>query len=128
MYSQFTISGSTLSPKPPALPKDGTVQATFGANGAIKRCARPLCQTVFTPQWRRGPSGKADYCNACGLKYANDLSTGKWTPVVQKISNVSINSLSTATLGAPNQVSSLPTYTPEEKETREKMQISRILN
>lgn len=119
MYSQFKISGSTPTPKPPAVPNHMVCKAKF-VDGVIQRCARPLCQTVFTPQWRRGPSGKTDYCNACGLNYANDLKTGKRTPVVQKISSMSINSLLAGTVEA--------TYTPEEEKTRKDMEIHRILN
>lgn len=29
------------------------------------------CHTSVTPQWRKGPSGPASLCNACGLRYAN---------------------------------------------------------
>lgn len=28
------------------------------------------CHTKTTPEWRRGPSGKRDLCNSCGLRYA----------------------------------------------------------
>ncbi|TIB80730.1 hypothetical protein E3Q22_01731 [Wallemia mellicola] len=32
------------------------------------------CGTDKSPEWRRGPSGKKDLCNACGLRYARAMS------------------------------------------------------
>ncbi len=118
MYSQSPISGSTLIPNPPTVSKHKNYKPKV-VDGVIQKCARPLCQTVFTPQWRLGPTGERNYCNACGLNYAKDCRTGIRTPVVQKISNMS-NSVLTVTVEA--------TYTPEEKKTRKKMQISKLLN
>ncbi|KAF9069258.1 hypothetical protein BDP27DRAFT_1447845 [Rhodocollybia butyracea] len=28
------------------------------------------CKTTTSPEWRKGPSGKKELCNACGLRYA----------------------------------------------------------
>ncbi|EPS42497.1 hypothetical protein H072_3534 [Dactylellina haptotyla CBS 200.50] len=39
-----------------------------GADALEKDCAN--CHTKNTPEWRRGPSGKRDLCNSCGLRYA----------------------------------------------------------
>ncbi|KAL7268740.1 hypothetical protein RUND412_008622 [Rhizina undulata] len=39
-----------------------------GADQLEKDCAN--CHTRVTPEWRRGPSGKRDLCNSCGLRYA----------------------------------------------------------
>jgi len=39
-----------------------------GADQIEKECAN--CHTRVTPEWRRGPSGKRDLCNSCGLRYA----------------------------------------------------------
>ncbi|KAL6074880.1 GATA transcription factor [Balamuthia mandrillaris] len=36
-----------------------------------KRCMQ--CGTMDTPEWRRGPSGSATLCNACGIKYRRSL-------------------------------------------------------
>lgn len=48
-----------------------------GADQLEKDCAN--CHTRTTPEWRRGPSGKRDLCNSCGLRYAKlvrlDFST-----------------------------------------------------
>ncbi|KAF1843768.1 uncharacterized protein K460DRAFT_150846 [Cucurbitaria berberidis CBS 394.84] len=39
-----------------------------GAGQMQKDCAN--CHTRTTPEWRRGPSGKRDLCNSCGLRWA----------------------------------------------------------
>ncbi|KAI5789901.1 tuber borchii white collar-1 [Pyronema domesticum] len=39
-----------------------------GADQLERDCAN--CHTRTTPEWRRGPSGKRDLCNSCGLRYA----------------------------------------------------------
>ncbi|KAI9771471.1 MAG: blue light receptor [Geoglossum simile] len=39
-----------------------------GAAQMQKDCAN--CHTGVTPEWRRGPSGKRDLCNSCGLRWA----------------------------------------------------------
>lgn len=39
-----------------------------GVDQLERDCAN--CHTRVTPEWRRGPSGKRDLCNSCGLRYA----------------------------------------------------------
>ncbi|KAI0783580.1 hypothetical protein C8Q75DRAFT_725397 [Abortiporus biennis] len=34
----------------------------------ISKCSS--CKVTHSPEWRKGPSGKKDLCNACGLRYA----------------------------------------------------------
>ncbi|KAF8526027.1 hypothetical protein BU17DRAFT_62559 [Hysterangium stoloniferum] len=34
----------------------------------VMRCA--ACKSTSSPEWRKGPSGKKDLCNACGLRYS----------------------------------------------------------
>ncbi|GAB1525103.1 hypothetical protein RhiTH_008260 [Rhizoctonia solani] len=34
----------------------------------VLRCSS--CKSETSPEWRKGPSGKKDLCNACGLRYA----------------------------------------------------------
>jgi PAS domain S-box-containing protein len=34
------------------------------------------CHVKTTPEWRRGPSGKRDLCNSCGLRWAKQVSQG----------------------------------------------------
>lgn len=49
-----------------------TYNNTTGSRGnppaGITRCA--ACKSVSSPEWRKGPSGKKDLCNACGLRYS----------------------------------------------------------
>ena len=44
-----------------------------GAGHLQRDCAN--CHTRVTPEWRRGPSGKRDLCNSCGLRWAKQVST-----------------------------------------------------
>jgi PAS domain S-box-containing protein len=39
--------------------------------GQEKDCAN--CHTRVTPEWRRGPSGRRDLCNSCGLRWAKQV-------------------------------------------------------
>ncbi|OAF54547.1 blue light receptor [Pseudogymnoascus destructans] len=39
--------------------------------GGERDCAN--CQARTTPEWRRGPSGKRDLCNGCGLRWAKKV-------------------------------------------------------
>lgn len=34
----------------------------------VQQCAN--CRATTSPEWRKGPSGKKDLCNACGLRYS----------------------------------------------------------
>ncbi|KAF9266787.1 GATA-domain-containing protein [Marasmius fiardii PR-910] len=34
------------------------------------------CNATSSPEWRRGPSGNKDLCNACGLRYATSKKKG----------------------------------------------------
>jgi PAS domain S-box-containing protein len=40
-----------------------------------KDCAN--CHTRVTPEWRRGPSGRRDLCNSCGLRWAKQVSIAR---------------------------------------------------
>ncbi|KAK6857961.1 hypothetical protein PG995_005660 [Apiospora arundinis] len=35
---------------------------------AVDGCAN--CHTTISPEWRRGPTGKRNLCNRCGLKWS----------------------------------------------------------
>ncbi|TFL03974.1 hypothetical protein BDV98DRAFT_563343 [Pterulicium gracile] len=61
--------------------KDGAGEypASGSGGGAVKGAHnnRPAgivmcssCKTTNSPEWRKGPSGKKELCNACGLRYA----------------------------------------------------------
>lgn len=38
-------------------------------------CAQ--CQSTDSPEWRKGPNGPKELCNACGLRYAKTLAAKK---------------------------------------------------
>lgn len=40
-----------------------------------KICAH--CHRKDSPEWRRGPNGPKELCNACGLKYAKAMAASK---------------------------------------------------
>ncbi|KAB5596197.1 hypothetical protein CTheo_469 [Ceratobasidium theobromae] len=46
----------------------GTPRVGGAPPPGILRCSSCKCET--SPEWRKGPSGKKDLCNACGLRYA----------------------------------------------------------
>ncbi len=41
-----------------------------------KDCAN--CHTRVTPEWRRGPSGRRDLCNSCGLRWAKQVHSRRF--------------------------------------------------
>lgn len=43
-----------------------------------KDCAN--CHTRVTPEWRRGPSGRRDLCNSCGLRWAKQVNNESFPP------------------------------------------------
>lgn len=45
--------------------------------GAVEPRECKNCHTRSTPEWRRGPSGKRDLCNSCGLRWAKQVSRQK---------------------------------------------------
>ncbi|KAI0314615.1 hypothetical protein OF83DRAFT_1174600 [Amylostereum chailletii] len=52
----------------PGAPRDGGVRAAGNPPTGVVRCSS--CKVTHSPEWRKGPSGKKDLCNACGLRYA----------------------------------------------------------
>ncbi|KAI0001494.1 hypothetical protein BJV74DRAFT_819002 [Russula compacta] len=46
----------------------GSGRASGNPPMGISRCSS--CKVTTSPEWRKGPSGKKDLCNACGLRYA----------------------------------------------------------
>ncbi|KAF8198586.1 hypothetical protein BJ912DRAFT_30608 [Pholiota molesta] len=43
-------------------------RAIGNQSASVRRCSS--CKTRHSPEWRKGPSGQKDLCNACGLRYA----------------------------------------------------------
>lgn len=64
------------------------------------------CGAISTPEWRRGPSGKKDYCNACGLHYAKQL---RWEKNVQVLTPGDSNVSSISNLLAQENPAEEPT-------------------
>ncbi|RAR12824.1 blue light regulator 1 [Stemphylium lycopersici] len=56
-----------------------------GAGQMQKDCAN--CHTRQTPEWRRGPSGKRDLCNSCGLRWAKQVNHTSFPQPEQKSSS-----------------------------------------
>ncbi|KAI8370286.1 PAS domain-containing protein [Blakeslea trispora] len=48
---------------------------SLGLADVPKICAQ--CQSTDSPEWRKGPNGPKELCNACGLRYAKSLSLKK---------------------------------------------------
>ncbi|KAI0671612.1 hypothetical protein C8Q78DRAFT_1069248 [Trametes maxima] len=63
-----------LVPPPRSGRRGSKEQYTNGGRGTgnppvgVTKCAS--CKVTHSPEWRKGPSGKKDLCNACGLRFA----------------------------------------------------------
>ncbi|KAI0822467.1 hypothetical protein BC628DRAFT_1327012 [Trametes gibbosa] len=63
-----------LVPPPRSGRRGSKEQYTSGGRSAgnppvgVTKCAS--CKVTHSPEWRKGPSGKKDLCNACGLRFA----------------------------------------------------------
>ncbi|KAG0337526.1 hypothetical protein BG004_007610 [Podila humilis] len=64
-------SGPTQSQGPPA-PANSHGGLVLRVHQEEKACES--CHTTNSPEWRRGPSGKKDLCNACGLRYSRSVA------------------------------------------------------
>ncbi|KAJ3983949.1 hypothetical protein F5890DRAFT_1554489 [Lentinula detonsa] len=49
-------------------PSGGTQRSHGNRPTGLLKCSS--CKTTSSPEWRKGPSGKKELCNACGLRYA----------------------------------------------------------
>ncbi|KAI0368748.1 hypothetical protein BV20DRAFT_980514 [Pilatotrama ljubarskyi] len=83
---QFSTSGPAdhEEQSPPSPPADLVPPPRSGRRGSketytngrtagnppigVTKCAS--CKVTHSPEWRKGPSGKKDLCNACGLRFA----------------------------------------------------------
>ncbi|KAF9565221.1 hypothetical protein CPC08DRAFT_684180 [Agrocybe pediades] len=54
----------------PGSNRDHTTSARSSGNRptGVQKCSS--CKATSSPEWRKGPSGKKELCNACGLRYA----------------------------------------------------------
>ncbi|KAF8269555.1 hypothetical protein EI94DRAFT_1724967 [Lactarius quietus] len=58
-------------PTPPGSMREHATSSSRASGNppmGISRCSS--CKATTSPEWRKGPSGKKDLCNACGLRYA----------------------------------------------------------
>ncbi|KAG6900678.1 hypothetical protein C0993_004987 [Termitomyces sp. T159_Od127] len=79
------VPPSRRRPSPAAAPADPYVPGgrTPGnrPNGVLK-CSS--CKVTSSPEWRKGPSGKKELCNACGLRYARSRAKKEGHPPSQR--------------------------------------------
>ncbi|KAG7089780.1 hypothetical protein E1B28_011432 [Marasmius oreades] len=79
--SPTSASSNSVDVVPPPRRRVSPTSREFGGNGSSKegkshgnrpagvpRCSS--CKATTSPEWRKGPSGKKELCNACGLRYA----------------------------------------------------------
>ncbi|KAJ7739776.1 hypothetical protein DFH07DRAFT_839874 [Mycena maculata] len=78
-YGYASPADETNSPATDSVPpprrriSPGSTRESGGRNGGIRpqgvlKCSS--CKATTSPEWRKGPSGKKELCNACGLRYA----------------------------------------------------------
>ncbi|KIJ67065.1 hypothetical protein HYDPIDRAFT_109065 [Hydnomerulius pinastri MD-312] len=79
-YDRHGTDGPGLSiPVPDVVPpprnriSPGSTRESLNSRGSnrpvgIVRCSS--CKATSSPEWRKGPTGKKELCNACGLRYA----------------------------------------------------------
>ncbi|KAG2097014.1 uncharacterized protein F5147DRAFT_715762 [Suillus discolor] len=65
--------GTDIVPPPrhrvsPGLHKDTLPHSTNNRPLGVLKCSS--CKATSSPEWRKGPSGRKELCNACGLRYA----------------------------------------------------------
>ncbi|KAG8937283.1 hypothetical protein FRC02_000053 [Tulasnella sp. 418] len=65
-FSSFTTTVSLNSTIPDQVQRSGPGGNT--TSPGVQRCI--TCGTVNSPEWRKGPSGKKELCNACGLRFS----------------------------------------------------------
>ncbi|KAJ7170624.1 hypothetical protein C8R43DRAFT_980267 [Mycena crocata] len=63
----------------------------LGGSGGRSGGTRPMgvlqcssCKATTSPEWRKGPSGKKELCNACGLRYARSRAKKEGTQSQRK--------------------------------------------
>lgn len=65
--------GADIVPPPrhrvsPGTHKDTLPRSTNNRPLGVLKCSS--CKVTSSPEWRKGPSGRKELCNACGLRYA----------------------------------------------------------
>ncbi|TRM65125.1 hypothetical protein BD626DRAFT_567963 [Schizophyllum amplum] len=74
---QGTPDGDSEVPPPKRRVSPGQTRESSAGKGGANGGNRPVgvikcssCKTTSSPEWRKGPSGKKELCNACGLRFA----------------------------------------------------------
>ncbi|KAJ6531739.1 hypothetical protein B0H19DRAFT_1214104 [Mycena capillaripes] len=73
---EATSPATDVVPPPRRRVSPGSVRESGGSGGrsggtrptGVLKCSS--CKATTSPEWRKGPSGKKELCNACGLRYA----------------------------------------------------------
>ncbi|KAK3305551.1 PAS domain-containing protein [Chaetomium strumarium] len=79
---------------------------------AVRDCAN--CHRRDTPEWRRGPSGKRDLCNSCGLRWAKQQQQQQQQQQTGKVSPRSRAGSGDAQASKRSSISSASTKSPAE--------------
>ncbi|KAF8896286.1 hypothetical protein BD779DRAFT_1433228 [Infundibulicybe gibba] len=74
--SEGTSPSADVVPPPRRRVSPGSTRDQYGPGGrsagnrpmGVLKCSS--CKATQSPEWRKGPSGKKELCNACGLRYA----------------------------------------------------------
>ncbi|KAG9095243.1 hypothetical protein FRC06_009991 [Ceratobasidium sp. 370] len=78
-----------------------------GPPPGVMRCSS--CKSETSPEWRKGPSGKKDLCNACGLRYARSKQKKDGTGATKRRRDKEIPLAPAPTPpSAPRHIASLP--------------------
>lgn len=78
-----------------------------GTGQVEKDCAN--CHTRVTPEWRKGPSGKRDLCNSCGLRWAKQQGRISPRTSSQRSQHSAHSDQASASTRPPQQKSALRT-------------------
>eukprot|EP01135_Chromosphaera_perkinsii_P011025 Nk52_evm59s2309 gene=Nk52_evmTU59s2309 len=75
--------------------------SAFSSESKIKRkCIR--CSATQTPQWRRGPDGEVNLCNACGLRHLKILKSQAKNKKAEQANSVPTDAKPTVTAQMSN--------------------------
>ncbi|KAK2757870.1 blue light receptor [Arachnomyces sp. PD_36] len=78
-----------------------------------RKCAE--CDKTETPEWRKGPNGKGELCNSCGLQFAKwaHLTDTRFSLIPTPIIHATANHLQMSVSSYKNSTSSSPVKNPE---------------
>ncbi|KAK7033063.1 hypothetical protein R3P38DRAFT_2920459 [Favolaschia claudopus] len=121
-YSVSPTTEESTSPAtdivpPPRRRISPTSREPGGGSGGRASSARPAgvlkcssCKTTSSPEWRKGPSGKKELCNACGLRYARSRAKKEGTQAQRKRKEKGVTVKRGASATPPSATSSTGSY------------------